>query len=210
MTNVLRQAAGTGLIALIVALTNAGPVLAQGVLRPVEARIVNTTETPVPVSIVGAARSHMGVPVSDHVVLAWVAIGNTTACGQTSQEFRRILPDGSFDTTAFVVPQGRTFVVTDADAVIVAGTGNTFPMGDVVHARVMHADLFDSSLAPHGTNGVTITNGTTGAVAISSSLGAGFLVSAGKQVCIRGDSRAANTGFLFPRVTTASLRGYLL
>ena len=61
-------------------------MLEQGVLRPVEACIVITTETPVPVSIVGAARSQLGVPVSDHVVLTWAGIANTTACGQTSGE----------------------------------------------------------------------------------------------------------------------------
>lgn len=172
--------------------------------------VTNTADNPVVVSPVGPARGHLNVPAADHVVLVWVAVGLSTACGSSSKEFRRLRADGSFDSDAFVVPAGRTLIVTDANAVVVAGAGNFFPQGRAVHAAVMHAEHYGSSLYPYATPGVTITDATTGAVAVGSSLGAGFAVAAGKQICIRGDIRSAAAGFVDANVTTASVRAYLL
>ena len=49
-----KAAIGVGLIALLLSTTGAGPAVAQGVLKPVQAFIVNTSADPVPVSLVGS------------------------------------------------------------------------------------------------------------------------------------------------------------
>jgi hypothetical protein len=174
--------------------------------------VINPASMPVPVEIKNApaaARSHMNAAIADHVMLNWVSPGTATSSGGTNAEFRRYLPDGSFASAPFVVPAGRTFVVTDADAVIVAGAGQTFRDGSVVQAVVTLPEHFNSSLVPHASNGVSIATANLGAVAISSSLGAGMIVAAGKQVCIRGDERSASSGFIDRRVATGVIRGYL-
>jgi hypothetical protein len=51
--------------------------------------------------------THMGVRASDHVTL--VRLGG----GEGSTRFRRSFPDGSFGVTEFVVPSGKSLVVTD-------------------------------------------------------------------------------------------------
>jgi hypothetical protein len=201
---------GRRLAAAVLAVTASPLALAQGALKPVDAMIVNPVSKPVPVSIVGAgARTHMGVPVADHVMLNWVAVGTPTACGLTNQEFRRYRPDGSFDNTAFVVPAGRTLVVTDLDAAV--SEGNTsFGSGQSVQAALMTGPNFGSVLVAHATAGVVInSSGLPAIVLLSSSLGAGVLFSAGQQVCVRGDERGA-VGFIFKPVRDAVVRGYLL
>jgi len=199
------------MIASILAMTQ--PALAQGVLKQVDAVIVNPTSKPVPVTIVGAARTHQGVPVADHVVLVWVATGATTACGDSNSEFRRLNPNGSFDSASFVAPAGRTFVVTDVDAVIVSGlslSSTGFELGNVVYASIGTPGNFNSSLVPFVSNGVPITSANTRAVAMSSTLGAGVAFAAGQQVCIRGVSQNYFGAYIFPTLTTGTVRGYLL
>ena len=152
------------------------------------------------------------IGIEDVVVLTWVSpgAGVPTFCKQTNKEFRQIYPDGSFADEVFVVPEGKIFVATDVDAVIVAGIGNTFNVGSTVHAVLQMEANANSGLVPHTTSGVPVTNPLQEAVSVSSKLHTGILIGAGQQVCVRGDERSGNTGFIFRSVTSASVRGYLV
>lgn len=179
--------------------------------NPVPVSVVSSAANPVPVTVVGAKVTHMGVPVSDHVTLNWASSGSTTACGSSGDAFFRVLPDGQVESAPFVVPAGRSLVVTDMDAVVIAGAGQTFPQGRVVQAVLTLASKFNTGVfMSHLSKGVVMTDATTGAVAVSSTLGAGFVVGAGQQICVRGDIRGAAGGFGFADVDTAAVRGYLM
>jgi hypothetical protein len=205
---ILVTAASIALTAgIAVSLTAADSAVAQGVLRPVEALIVNTDSKPVPVTVVGT-RMHLGVPLADHVMLAASTVASD--CG-SAKSFQRLQPDGTVVDGPFIVPAGRSLVVLDVDAVIVAKNAGNFTNGRTVLATIM-----PPSQVPTGvfmfqmTNGVTITNEITSAVAVSSTLGAGVVFGAGQQVCIRGDIRGFGGGFLDADVSNAMVRGYLI
>lgn len=192
---------------IAVSLTGADPAIAQGVLRPVEALIVNTPATPVPVTVVGT-RTHLGVPLADHVMLA--GAGQSAECG-SAKAFRRMQPDGTPADVPFTVPAGRSLVVLDVDAVIVGRNSGTFPIGTTVLATIMPPSQVQTGVFMFQmTSGVTITTAGTFAVAVSSTLGAGAVFGAGQQVCMRGDIRTFGGGFLDGVVTNAMVRGYLI
>jgi hypothetical protein len=119
-------------------------------------------------------------------------------------------PNGEVDSDRFVVPAGRTLLVTDVDAVIIAGVGQTFGLGTTVHAVLLMSSRAASGIfMSHLSNGVTITDQTTGAVAVSSALRTPVLIGAGQEACVRGDSRSASAGFVIREVINATVRGYL-
>ena len=64
----MKAAFGLGLVAAALTTTTVGPAVAQGVLKPVQAFIVNTSADPVPVSVVSAPQVlpqlWPGVPIS--------------------------------------------------------------------------------------------------------------------------------------------------
>jgi hypothetical protein len=208
--------AGVAVAAGIAALlTGSAPATAAGALKPLQALIVNTDASPVPVEVIGgAASSHLGVPVEDHVMLI-LQTSAQTPCSEDGDEpgrdFHRVHPDGTIEAGPFVVPSGRNLVVTDVEAVLMAGSGNTFALGSVLLATVVPPARFDSSsTAPARTNGVTIAAATTGAVAVDASFSAGVVFSAGEQVCIEGFAKSANGGKTSVQNIEASVRGYLL
>ncbi|MGH7287440.1 MAG: hypothetical protein ACREI8_05410 [Myxococcota bacterium] len=211
---VVSTAAAVLAAAIAALLAGSGAAIAQGALKPLQALVVNTDASPVPVEVIGGAvSSHLGVPIEDHVML--VRQGSTqTPCSLSGSgpgsEFRRIHPDGSVEAETFVVPLGRQFVVTDVDAVVIAGDLNTFNSGRVVLAAIMEPASFNSVAVPHRSSGVTILNATTQAVAVSSVLGAGVVFGPGEQICIRGEELDAGAGLIRRDVTRASIRGYLL
>jgi len=175
--------------------------------------VIEPGHDPLPVVIEDPPqRTHMGQPVREHIVLTLVApgAGEPTVCDEPNQEFREIFSSGDLASGAFVVPDGKIFVATDLDAVIPAGTGDTFRAGSTVHAVLNMENNVGSTLVPHSTSGVPITTAVQEAVSVNSNLGAGVLIGAGQQVCVRGDERTGTSGYIFHRVSSASVRGYLI
>jgi hypothetical protein len=187
------------------------PAIAQGALKPLQALVVNTDARPVPVEVIGAGRTHLGVPVEDHVVLVKQPAA-VTPCSEdgneAGDEFRRMSRDGTIEPGPFVVPSGRSLVVTDFDAVLVRRTGGSFDLGGAVFAMILMPERFGGITAAQRTGGVTIADATTEAVVVSSTLGAGAVFGAGQQVCMRG-VEAFDVGILDLEVDDAAVRGYL-
>jgi len=178
---------------------------------PVTGTIANTTDNPVLIRDVDAsAKTHFGQPLQNHITLAWMAPGNQNSACTPNKEFRRIFPDGTIATETFVVPQGQMLVVTDLDANVLAGSGNTFELGKMVYAVLTPDNLTNSALVPHRTAGVLITNHDTQSITISSSLGSGVLIGAGRQACVHGESLSSIGSASFFRLDFATLRGYLI
>jgi hypothetical protein len=178
---------------------------------PVSGTIANTTSNPVLIRDVDAsAKTHFGQPLQNHVMLTWVAPGNQNTICAPNKEFRRLFPNGTFSNEAFVVPQGQTLVVTDADIGFTAGSGRTFQLGSVVYGMVAADTQKTSSLVPFRSAGTLITNHDSVAVSVSASLGSGALIGAGRQVCARAESLGISGGFVDFEVETATVRGYLI
>jgi hypothetical protein len=104
-------AAGTGLIAAVLSVTGALPVLAQGALKPLAALIVNDESSPVPVRVTNPTAPVTGSLApskpSDLVTLQ----GRTTACGGN----RGTVADTQVLSTGiqpFVIPAGQVLVIT--------------------------------------------------------------------------------------------------
>ena len=151
-----------------------------------------------------SSTTHTGVPLADHVVLVWLTGGGP--CGVGGGQFRRFLPDGSFENAVFTVPAGRTLVVTDLDAVIRATA--SFDVNSFVHASLTTPAAFTSSIVPHATNGYPVTLANQTMAAVSSSLGAGVPFGPGQQLCLRGDERPFG-GYEFHEVVGGGVRGHL-
>jgi hypothetical protein len=177
----------------------------------INVNVINPSSHPVPVTIRGSgpAVTHLQQPAQNHVMLVWVAPGNPQTPCTPNSEFRQVFPDGTFANEAYVVPAGGLLVVTDLDVTIGSGT-QPFQSGQSVNGALMPVSLAGSSLVPHRTSGVLITNGTSTTVSINSNLGAGVLIGAGLQVCTVGESRTGLGGFFFHDVLSASVRGYLI
>lgn len=178
---------------------------------PVTGTIANTTSNPVLIRDVDAsAKTHFGQGLQSHVMLTWVAPGNQDTVCTPNKEFVRLFPDGTISNEPFVVPQGQMLVVTDADMTFTPGLGKTFQLGTVVYGMLSADPQKESTLVPHRTAGVLITNQNSQAVAVSSNLGAGVLIGAGRQACVRAQSLSNLGGFIQFEVESASLRGYLI
>lgn len=203
--------------ALMIAFSPAA--LSEAALKPLQAVVVNdasqpvpvTATQPLPVTVIGGTKTHLGVPVQDHVMLASVGGPPTGPCGRGS-ELARMLPDGTSVSSSFVVPAGRTLVVLDVNAVVEAGSASGFPAGSTVTAALVIATNMNSTLAPVTTDGVLITTAGIVQAAVSTSLTAGAIFGPGQQPCLRADVRAGLGGYdQSHRISSGSgVRGYLL
>ena len=103
---------------------------------------------PVP-TVLGAEVTHLGVPLADHVMLVLSSSVTESACGG-SLGLRRMSSDGSVEESEFVVPAGRSLVVLDVDAVIVAfDVTFRFPVGSSVGASLVTPSNINTGLL-HG------------------------------------------------------------
>jgi len=155
--------------------------------------------------------THMGRSPEDHVLLSWVSgVGHSTVCEPSASsggQFERILPDGTIVPDPFVVPNGKYLVVTDFDAVV--GEGSVPEFDHTIQAVLV--------LEPQVGTGVYFAHTTEGKkervdhdnVAMSSHLGAGFVVASGLQICAEGFERWLG-GFRERPVGNGTVRGYLV
>jgi len=165
---------------------------------------------PVP-TVLGAEVTHLGVPLADHVMLVLSRSVTETACGD-SLGLRRMSSDGSVDESEFVVPAGRSLVVLDVDAVVVAFDASfRFPVGSSVGASLVTPSNINTGVfMAHTTNGVLITVPSMNAVSVSSALAAGVVFGPGQQVCMRAEVRGFGGGFSPDgRIQNGVVRGYL-
>ena len=162
-------------------------------------------------TVLGAEVTHLGVPLADHVMLVLSSSGTESACGG-SLGLRRMSSDGSVEESEFVVPAGRSLVVLDVDAVIVAFDATfRFPVGSSVGASlVTPSNINTGRFMAHTTNGVLITVPNMNAVSVSSALAAGVVFGPGQQVCMRAEVRGFGGGFFSDgRIENGVVRGYL-
>ena len=79
MRRYIAIAVGLGLLLVVLTVTNAGPALAQGALKPISALIVNDSANPVPVTVIAA-------PAQTRVIctvgLGRISLGGSFAHGQ--------------------------------------------------------------------------------------------------------------------------------
>jgi len=208
LQNPIRVVVMCALVAVAVAVSGQ-EAWAQGPLRPVEAVVINAPSQPLP-TVAGLGVTHLGVPLADHVMLVGFTSA-TGACGTGQKTFVRMSSDGSRESTAFVVPEGRSLVVLDVDAVLVTNDLRLFDVGDSVGASLLTPSNMNTGVFMfHTTNAVLITVPGMKAVSVSSSLAAGVVFGPGQQVCMRAEVRSFGGGFS-PNgsISNAAVRGYL-
>jgi hypothetical protein len=206
----LQHSALLGLFTLGFIATPGAPALAQGALKPAEALVVNPPNRPVPTSA-GTGISHLGVPLTDHVMLVGVSGIDGGECGGQAKSMALLSSAGTPAATAFVVPAGRSLVVLDVDAVIVTDDLAKFDVGSSVGASlVTPSNVNTGVLMSHLTPGVLITIAGMEAVQVNSTITAGVIFGPGQQVCVRAEVRGFGASFSDNgRVATTMVRGYL-
>lgn len=194
----------------ICAAAGASAALAQGVLKPVEALVVNTAARPLPVTVVGSARaSHLGASVEDHVTL--IAKSDQGGPCAAAKGLFRILPDGTVASTAFVIPAGRSLVVLDFDAVVrIRDLEGPFNVGSsVVATLVTPNNLFTLVDKPFTSGGALISVPGVTTIAVNGASSAGTVFGPGQQVCMHGEARLVNGSSSPSIIANGAVRGYL-
>ena len=92
LKNYVLGAIGCGVIGILLSATNAGPALAQGVLKPIEARIINTADDPVPVvGNVSLTNAPASQPFECKVTITTAALTATDVCGDPVPSGKRLV-----------------------------------------------------------------------------------------------------------------------
>lgn len=128
--------------------------------------------------------THMGQPVSEHVVLEVVG-GMNGGCGPAKHDFLRVLPDGNIESGAgglgYRVPDGKVLIITDVDWQYV------HPDYELAAGKIEVLRLFIENLTePSKQRRVfesTITLSSMGVGGISESVTSGFPVSSAARIC---------------------------
>jgi hypothetical protein len=145
----------------------------------------------------GAATTHMGQKIEDHVVLTMPSPG--ASCPAV---LHRVKLDGTLFEQPFHLPVNRALVVTDVDWS--AFPGEFSDPGDSVRLQIMLRQV-----APHAVpsfQSSSIIRGRVGVPGSSEQLTTGFVVGAGATICaIAGDGLQSEA-----QVETLVLRGYLI
>jgi hypothetical protein len=120
----------------------------------------------------------------------------------------RVFPDGSKDTSAFVVPTGKVLILTDIDGTIKEDI--PWAVGDAVHLTALvkgpsnqEAVAFTASLV------LSSESANSGITVVSSHSQSGGLVGAGTTLCLTA-SWARPTSGGAANVGMAHLHGYLI
>jgi hypothetical protein len=128
--------------------------------------------------------THMGQPVSEHVILEVVG-GMNEGCGPAKNDFLRVLPDGNIESGAgrfgYRVPDGKILIITDVDWQYV------HPDRELAAGKIEVLRLFIENLTePMKKRRVfesAITLSSLGEGGISESMTSGFMVSSAARIC---------------------------
>lgn len=201
----IHRAIAAGCIALPVSLS----VHAQGALKPLDARVVNTPSQPVPVTVVtpqAPAVTHMGVAAKRHVSLG-TASGGSDVCGDDAYATLRPI-DGSFAGGPFIVPAGKALVITDAGFGFAPKAPNTWSVGTTLTFDLIASGA--QTMAWQHTIVVDAATAAAGRAWRTERILSGVLFGPGKAVCMRaGLNFEGSNGGVFT-TTLNVLQGYLV
>src|SRR5262245_41456674 len=135
---------------------------------------------PKEVELVGSRVTHMGRSPSEHVMLEENLASPPTSC---NVGVTRVFPDGSKDTSSFVVPAGKILIITDIKGVI--GENITWFAGDVITLRALVIGPSNQEVEILSASGVLSSDSENSEVtAVDSHSQSGALVGPGKAVCL--------------------------
>jgi hypothetical protein len=216
----------TSLLLLASSLLLAAPVVpAAG--PPVEFKTVvtNDANNPVPVTgqidvsgpvevtgqvdVTSAPVTHMGQNVADHVSLVTGSGGSTTCPSGQLAAFRQFA-DGNFPFEEFVVPEGKTFVITDLAIGIRERAGNDWVAGNNLIS-------FQLGIGPGAVNRLWVASIQIDDLMAQSEeawftehLVSGVAVGPGERVCIRAGFSFSATADTVSLINLSKVYGYLV
>jgi hypothetical protein len=153
--------------------------------------------------------SHMGQNVSDHVSLVTGSGGSTTCPSGQLAAFRQF-SDGNFPFEEFVVPEGKTFVITDLAIGIRERAGNDWVAGNNLIS-------FQLGIGPGATNRLWVASIQIDDLMAQSEeawytehLVSGVAVGPGQRVCIRSGFTFSATADTVDLINLSKVYGYLV
>jgi len=159
------------------------------------------------------AATHLEQPnTGTHVTLVAKPSG-PNVCGTLSfqnRAFFRVFPNATTSSTPFVVPQGRTLVVTDVEWAAFGGVlgTNALAVGNTLVLKIFLV-LGSSSAQVFRSRGLTLdANSATGRPGSSEQLTAGFVVGPNVSICPAVNQEAPTFGAT-AYLDDIVLRGYL-
>ena len=165
--------------------------------------VTNTPQQAVPVTP-AQPLTHMGRSPQDHVLLK-ANPPDTGDCVSNQKELRRILPDGTEETTAFQTPAGRMLVVTDVDWEVF-DTPTFFSTDRILSIRLGTQNVIFYRISVTVTPDL-VTGGTAGGNDRSFS---GVVFGPGTTPCISAISFNGTGGGSNSVTSTSLVRGYLI
>ena len=161
-----------------------------GVPPQSEVIVTNPETQPVPVTgqveiTAKPAVTHMGQAAADHVELG-LGSGGALTCPTGTLSTIRQLPDGGVGFGEFVVPEGRSLVLTDFEVSVAEATGLPWSAGSFVTVHVLAGAPGSSSLRTIWRDTVLLDGSLAAArqTMIRSALTSGVVLAAGQRVCI--------------------------
>ncbi|MGJ5819069.1 hypothetical protein [Paludibaculum fermentans] len=138
---------------------------------------------------------------ASNMVLLELTTGAKDGCGPLKFEFVRTLPDGTAETDAYRVPEGRVLVVTDVDWHFVSGPPNQLQV-----FRLLVQNLGDGAKIRRAFESAVQLNGF-GIGGASEHMTTGFVVAPQARIC--ADATQGMDGSVM-RLSKVLLRGYLM
>lgn len=200
----------------------AGPLAAlppEDVPPAKDVLVTNPDSDPVPVTVIEPVEvappppaTHMGQPTEDHVRLSMGTGGGVTCPTGTLGTFR-VLSDGATVPGEFVVPGGRSLVLTDLGIPVSEAAGFPWSLGSIVTAHVMISAPGSNLLTTiwRKSAHVDATLALSRQTWLEGALTGGAVIGAGRRICIGagfGFSSGTNATVSVPNLGT--LYGYLV
>jgi hypothetical protein len=184
-----------------------GPLHAAPPLDPPPSKdvlVVNPESQPVPVTgqvevVAPPLVTHMGQAPEDHVQLG-LAAGSGFTCPTGTLSTLRVLSDAQPAFAEFVVPDGRSFVLTDFGIPVSEAPGFAWNQGSIVTLHVMIGVAGSASLrtvwqtSAHVDQNLALSRQTW----LEAALTSGVVIGPGQRICI-------GAGFGFQTGTNATV-----
>ncbi|MGH9795174.1 MAG: hypothetical protein ACRD5G_10400 [Candidatus Acidiferrales bacterium] len=187
---------GVGLLAFVLAITPAGPAIANS-MKPLLVEVVNNAAAPVPVT---ATRF-----VADRVVLAGTFVPSPICTGPVN--LVRVFPDATADTLPFVVPAGKVLVITDVQGKIEESV--PWAAGEIGLFRVVITDgTQQTHFEVHGEVSSNVA-ASAGLLVVDTHFQSGRLAGSGMSICVGAGVSSGTTGKAALAIG-AEVQGYLI
>ena len=187
---------------------------APPITEPVDVNVINPAlqvevSNADPVPVVSAPATHMGQNVSDHVSLVTGGGGSTTCPSGQLAAFRQF-SDGNVPFQEFVVPEGKTFVITDLAIGIRERAGNDWVAGNDLIS-------FQLGIGPGATRRLWVASIQIDDLMAQSEeawytehLVSGVAVGPGQRICIRSGFTFSATANTVDLINLSRVYGYLV